>query len=137
MKTYNQLEAEHAELFNKFPMFFAFSNEQFNEGMKKLNVTDKADLYSISGGGFIRKTDSKALDELLTRMETEMQTALKDDTFLLSAIKYELGNREYCITYDATETLETLGFSYDDLQIDERLKRIFLQARKEYLNEID
>ena len=55
---YIDLSSRQQKEWNDFPMFFAFSQEQFSEGLKKFNVTKK-DIYSIESGGFIRKSDSE------------------------------------------------------------------------------
>lgn len=131
MKTanYNALKTKHGEEVNNFPMSFAFSNEQFATGLKKLGAT-REDVVSIGGGGFIRKTDKDAFLALFKRHTEEMEAAMLDDDFLTDAIRYELGNHEYCITGDETDTLETLGVVLDD----ERKVDCFNKARTDYLS---
>lgn len=79
---YLTLKRKHEKEFNDFPMAFAFDDEQFKKGMAKLGLspedTDKA--CSIPGNGFIRKTDSQALSDMLTRHAKEKQDAINGDT---------------------------------------------------------
>jgi hypothetical protein len=130
MKTYSQLNSEHQKRINDFPLGFAFSPKQFAEMLEKLNCKQE-DLLSLGCGGFLRKCDQKAYNELHTGIHKEMKEAMLDDNFLHSAIVYELGNHEYCITGDPEDTLRILGISLND----ERVNRIFKNAVKEYCNQ--
>ena len=85
--TYTELKQKHREEFESFPIIFAFSNSQLEEGLKQLNCT-KEDLRATGAGGFIRKEDTQALKNLIDRHATETTEAFKDDSFLTSAIKY-------------------------------------------------
>jgi hypothetical protein len=78
---YLALKRKHQEEVNNFPMMFAFSNKQFAEGMAKLGLTenDTDKIYSIGGGGYIRKTDSEALSEMFDRHNKEMKNAIDSD----------------------------------------------------------
>ena len=54
--TYAALRERQQEAFNAFPCFFAFSKDQFAEGMAKLGVASEKELYQGIGGMFYRKT---------------------------------------------------------------------------------
>ena len=128
MENYNNLKQRHQKEFNEFPMFYAFSNEQFNEGMKKIGLDPSETnlVYKTSIGGFYRKTDSHRLKKIIDNHIKEMAEAMEDDDFAYEAINYELGNHEYCITYDTSDALEALGLDPENL--DERLKHITRRA---------
>lgn len=113
---------QEAEL-NDFPMFFAFSQKQLDEGMQKLGVVKFDELYRIGGGGFIRKTDSEELQILFSKCREERTRFLANDENLLDSLVYELGDHEYCITRDVQPTLEALG-----LEVDARVNRIMAEA---------
>lgn len=131
---YTELKSKHERLINDFPMGFAFSDKQFEEVKEKLHVTDNSELMSITSGGIIRKSDSKAFKQLFHTMDKETEEALKDDEYLFQGFLYELGNHEYCITYDPEATLDCFGLTVEEVQSDERLLSIFNKARKEYLS---
>ena len=127
---YVELKEKHAKEFGELPIVFAFNSKQFQEGLNKLGVPKEDGIQHIGGGGFMNKKDIPLLSELLARHEEESTAAMKDDTFLLNAIEYELGNHEYIITYDDEETLSVLGLSLAD----PRVNRLFIEARRKYLN---
>jgi len=131
---YVELKEKQSKELEDFPMFFAFNDEQFEEGLKKLNTT-KEEIYSLGLGGFIRKTDSKKFSELLKKYQHEFQKNLKDEKFLYEALLYELKNYEYCITYDYTDTLNFLGL--DIKKFDDNQMKILHEATEEVLKESD
>lgn len=119
----------------KFPMFFAFNEEQLKEGMKKLKVTSHSELLSIGAGGFIRKKDREAFREMMKKNETEHVDKMKDEKYVYNMFRYELANHEYCITYDYEDTLDSLGLTMADVQKTPLLKAQLEKATKDYLKE--
>lgn len=121
------LKQKHQEEVNNFPMVFAFNNRQFEESMEKLGLTadDTDKVYSIGGGGFIRKTDSESLSEMLDRHEKEMDEAIDSDTtgdgFIFDMFSYELANHEYGYTGEIKSTLDALGLSIERINANEKL----------------
>lgn len=130
MNSYYKLKRKHSDRINDFPLRFAFSNKQLKKVIDELGPPET--LVSIGGGGYMRKSDRKAFDELWETNEKEMVEAMKDDGFMEEAIRYELSNHEYCITGDPTETIEILDLDMKD----ERVGRIFEKARRGYLNTV-
>jgi len=125
---------KHQKMINNFNMFFAFSNEQLEEGLKKLNTT-KDNIISVDFGGFIKKEDKEDYLNMLKVMNKESEESLKDDIFLYEGFRYELANHEFCITYDFTDTLEVFGLEEDKLT--EKQNNILFKARKDYLANCD
>ena len=82
MNKYTDLQGKHSKLINDFPMGFAFSDKQFSETKKKMNVTDNNELLSIAGNGFIKKTDRIVYRELMEKIFNEDNEAMKDDEYL-------------------------------------------------------
>jgi hypothetical protein len=133
--TYTELKTRQEKEHNNFPFMFAFSNKQFSEGMKKLGLlpTDTDKILSIGGGGYIRKTDRIALSNMTKRHHKETEKAMQDDQYLYAMFLYELGNHEYCITYDVTDTLSSLGLTVEDVNASERMTKALIRATKDYL----
>lgn len=125
---YADVRKKQGDELNAFPMFFAFSMGQFEQGLKKLSST-KEDVIALPGGGWIKRTDESDLLALFERHSREMEEAMKEDQFLIGSIYYELGNHEYGYTGDPQPTLEALDISLDD----ERVLKCFATARKQFL----
>ncbi len=131
METYHEIKTRHQEEFNSFPMFFAFSNRQFAEGMKKLDLepTDTDKVYGFGGtGGYYRKTDSEKLHGMLEKNEKELLKALENDSFALDALEYELANHEFSLTHDPKPALAALGLDLTDIKKDARLEKLLRKA---------
>ena len=106
---YIALKNKHEKVLNNFSQFFAFSEEQLQDGLKKLNTT-KENICSTGYGGFIRKSDKEAYLKMFELMNKESEEALKDEEYLYNGFRYELANHEFCITYDYEETLNCLNW---------------------------
>lgn len=78
-------------------MFFAFTQESFEKGMKKLglNPLEVDKIYKIGyTGGFYKREDSKMLYKMFERHSKELQKAIKNDKtrdgFIFQMFNYEL-----------------------------------------------
>jgi len=139
MNNYISLITKQRNEFNEFPMMFAFSNDQFKEGMMQLGLdegdTDK--IYSIPGGGFIKKTDSKAFNSLLDRHEKELNDAIESDLtgleFIYDMFVFELNNHEYSYTRDSEPALLGLGLTFSKVIDNPKLLLGFTKACKDCL----
>lgn len=135
MNKYMELREKHQAEVDAFPMFFAFSEKQFEEGMKSLgldpNDTDK--IYKLGNtGGFYRKSDAPAFREMFERHDKEMKDAIAADStgegFIFDMFNYELANHEYGYTHDPEPTLDCLGLTMEDINADPRLLRGWKKA---------
>lgn len=142
MTTYAELRQRQQNEFNALPLGFAFSDKQFKETMRKWGLDPEKDtdkIYSIGYGGFIQKKDAELLHKTRKRHDEEMAAAIAADKtgdgFIYGMFLYELRNHEYGYTGDVEETLNALGYTYDDLQADERLMRGLEKAKEEIMRE--
>ena len=117
---YTEFKKQNSDLLTDFPVFFAFSDEQLTEGLKKLGA-EKEEIVNIGAGGFLKRTDRKAFDVMFKKFETGLQENLKNKAFFCSAFIYELGNHEYGYTYDLTDTMESLDLDFDELTEEQKL----------------
>ncbi len=125
---YDELTEKHREEFNNFPMAFAFTDKQFEEGMKKLGLSrenvDK--IVPLGGGGFIRKSDVNAFNEMTKRQLEEQRQAIKNDKtgeeFIKDMFYSELNNHEYSYTRELDDTLDALDLKIDDINNNKNLK---------------
>lgn len=143
MSSYQEMKERHQQEVNAFPFMFAFSNQQFEEGMRKLglqpNQTDR--IVSIGGSGFVRKSDVQAMKDMFNRHEQERKAALAADTaergHAYQMFLYELGNHEYCITQDITETLEACGLTSEEVNGNPNLCNALTRAIHDYMEKAE
>ena len=139
MSAYTRLKAKHQKEVDAFPLGFAFNEKQFNEMMEKwgLSPDDTDQIYSIGGGGYVRKCDAEAMVEMFKRHEYEMKMARKynGEDYLFEMFKYELANHEYGYTQDLTDTLDALDLTMEEIKADpqmyDALKRA-IAAQEDY-----
>lgn len=116
---YKNLKTKHQREVNEFQgIFFAFNNDQFAEGLKKLELPEGEKVVSIGGGGYIRKTKVDDFIAMMDRHTNERKQIKKDRKLLLDALAYELRNHEYGYTRDVTDAIEALELKLEDIPED-------------------
>ena len=118
---YAELKNQTQKRFNNIPgMFFAFSNEQFNEGIKKvgLNEDDTDQLVRLGGGGYIKKDCKQIMLDAMEQNEKELADFLATEEGLIDALVYELNNHEYSYTGEIDDALDALGLEVKDIPKD-------------------
>ena len=112
MDAYKAMKGRHQKEVNGFPMFFAFNNKQFEEGMAKfgLKADDTEKIYKLGNtGGFYLRTDAPRLFEMFDRQEREQQEAIANDItgdgYIYQMFLHELNDHEYGYTRDPEGTL--------------------------------
>lgn len=135
MNPYLALKEKHQNEVNAFPFGWAFNQSQFDEMMVErfgLTPEDTDKIYSIGGGGYIRKSDSEAMHEMIERHTKEREAAIREnkDDYLYHMFNYELANHEYTYTYDLTDTLNALGLTTGDIEADDRMSDALDRAIK-------
>jgi hypothetical protein len=136
MEKYQDMKKRHQDQLSNFEgMFFAFSNKQFKEGMERIGLTedDTDKICSIGAGGYLLKSQKQAFRDMFENRNKEMTEALKTKDFLLEALRYELCNHEYCITYSYEQTFEALDLSMEKLEALPFGIEVLKKAREEAL----
>ena len=137
MSKYSAFKKSKQQKVDEFPMMFAFSQEQLEEGKARLGVTDNKELLSIGAGGFIRKSDREEFDNLFIQLDKELAENLNDDEFLYEAFLYELANHEYCYSWDLTDSLDVLGLTVEQVKADDRMYSILKKALVQYKEDME
>ena len=137
MSKYSTFKKSKQQKVDEFPMMFAFSQEQLEEGKARLGVTDNKELLSIGAGGFIRKSDREEFDNLFIQLDKELAENLNDDEFLYEAFLYELANHEYCYSWDLTDSLDVLGLTVEQVKADDRMYSILKKAIVQYKEDME
>ena len=138
MNEYIKLKTRQQKEVNALPLGFAFSDKQFTEMMSKwgLTVNDTDKIYKLGRtGGFYRKSDSELIRSTIDRHEKEFAEAVASDPdgtgFIKEMFRYELDNHEYSYTGCAEDAIEALGYTWEDIQNDSKLKNGLMLAIEE------
>lgn len=138
MNLYDELRHKQQQEVNSFPIGFAYNDKQFEEQMAKLGLktTDTNKVVSIGFGGFIRKSDASAFDEMLKRHRKQMEKAIAEDKngtgFVKDMFESELANHEYDYTRDITDTLDALGLTMKEIASKRNLFNGLQKALRRY-----
>jgi len=133
MNKYKALKEKHQKQYNDFyGIFFAFSNERFNEGLKKFNVTAE-DVTAIGAGGYILVSKVKDYKNMLDSFRKEDNESRKELDFCVDMFKYEMANHEYGWTRDLTDTLDSLGLKFEEIKNDSILDKALSIALDNYI----
>ncbi len=133
MESYKEMRERQQQEVNAFPFGFAFSNEQFEEMMKKIPLDDGDKYYSIGAGGYVRGKDIPAMEEMFKRHKAEKQALKKSNKKMYDGFIYELYNHEYIYSEDDATVLGIFGYTVDDLETDKELARIYGKAVSDYM----
>ena len=99
--TYAQYRKQKQEGVNALPLFFAFSNEQFEKAMQErgLTINDTDKIYRLGNtGGFYLKKDAPVIRAYFNG-EDHLAEYMQDYDFAVEAFLYEMNNHEYAINY--------------------------------------
>ena len=129
---YHEFKEKSGDLSNFKGLFFAFNNDQLDEGMKKIGLdpSETSKICSIGAGGYILKTEVKKLIKFFENRDKVFWEHMKDPEFAFSAFNYELGNHEYVITCDPTDALDALGLTIEEVYNNPMYKEQLLKAVK-------
>ena len=140
MNAYEEMKKRHQEEVNALPMYWAFTEERFEEVLKELGLTknDTDKLCNTFGGGFCLAKDAKMIADTLVRHSKEKRSAIEADKtgdgFIKDMFLSELRNHEYTYTLETEETIESCGFTEEQVEADPRLK-LGLEAAAKQLRE--
>lgn len=141
MNKYAELKKKHQKELNKLPMKAAFGKEQFKKMMEEWGLTTTAEdvckIDMLIGGCYCLKKDTHLFEEHFQRTQKELEEFLKDDDNLKSALKYEFSNHECGYTNTPCDALPSLNLTYEKVEKDERLNKIFNDTWDEYLEECE
>lgn len=141
-ETYADMIKRHQTEINDFPCFWAFSQKQLDEGMRKLNLDpyrDKKKITCVMDGMFLLKSNTQKLEDMLARHKKELDDAIKSDVdgkkdgFMYGMFEYELANHEYAYTGDSEEALNACGITYDMLEKNAAMCKALALAEKEVM----
>lgn len=138
MNRYAELKKKHQKELNRLPMKAAFGKQQFKKMMEEWGLTTNAEdickIDMLVGGCYCLKKDTHLFEEHFQRTQKELEEFLKDDDNLKSAFQYEFANHECGYTYTPQDALPPLNLTYEEVEKNERLNKVFKEAWCEYLD---
>lgn len=126
MESYRELKQRHQQEFNALPLFFAFDEQQYQEGLKKVNATSDTPIVKLAGGCYVKQSDFATVKELLDQHKEEhIQNMMNSDIYTYDMLRVELAEREYesnrdlnqilnaCIPNEAKDNIPNLNNTID------------------------
>ena len=146
-KTYQDYCKARQDRVNALPLYWAFSDQQFEEVLKKTGASGPEDFYKGPGGSFYLKTDAPIIHAYLDE-EDPLPELLKDYDWAKGAFIYEMGNHEYHINwqadYDVVNCFANVDYEEGEekgyLSLtgwEEQTKRAYIDARNEFYKKCD
>lgn len=143
---FKQAQQKELDAFMEKHVFFAFSNEQFRDGLEKLDLAHDDKVVSIGAGGFCRKSKAKDFIALLDKKRRGLSERMVDFDFAYYAFMQEMQNHEYEINWQGNwDVLSKFGsIEYSDeaednpviymdaLGFGDETRRAFVNARSDY-----
>lgn len=134
MESYQSIKARHQAEVNAFPIGAAFSDKQLEEMMQKFGLpndkTGYAQIVSLGFGAFIMRKDVPAWNAMAERHEKEMKEFRKSRKELKEGFRYEFANHECQFIRDDDAVCAKFGLTYEEVQNDPELKKIYNEAWK-------
>ena len=134
MNLYVEQKNKYQRKINEFlhrNAFFAFNEQQYKNGLKRLKTTE-SDLQPIPGNGYILKGQAPKLYGLVNEMREARTEAINDPEtglqFARDMFLYELRNHEYLYTADPEEAVNALGYSMNEIKKNAKLKCALQEA---------
>lgn len=90
-------------------------------------------LIHIGGNSYIKKNDEEAYMNAVSSFSKERRELLKDDNFIINMFLYEMENNKSSLLFD-NKVLKECLISEDSFLVDDRLKNLYLQAKKNYIS---
>ena len=91
-------------------VFFAFSNEQFEESKTELQPNEK--YVRLQGGGFIPELQFNSFIKEMVKVQDDFKKAVEENNLKEKHIIYELQNYECFYTMDPNDAINALSDLY-------------------------
>ena len=124
------MEQAQSDLFKKKKVFFAFSNEQFKEGMEKHELSKETQITRLGQGMYCPTTFA---GQVVVELDKIYRDSIQQDIAengIERIIKRELSNHECYYTGHTADCVEKLK-DYPNIT-EEQIKKIFYKNIKHY-----
>ena len=121
------MEKAQSEVFEKYGVFFAFSEKQFKEGCEKVGASPDNKVCELGGGCYCL---SKNADKVVEELEQIRERAITQDieeNGIDNIIDRELANHEAQITGSVADTVDALdGYGIPKEKIVRYYREVYL-----------
>ena len=133
-QAYLDLQEEQRKEIEEFPIAYAFSKEQLEEDLKKLDAKREECVTIFNHGDIVKKENAPKFIDMLKRHTKEVQDELiKGEEFAEAAFLYEMDNHEYAINWDGdADVLGCFSLSEKDI-VNKGLDRAYRRARNKHM----
>lgn len=123
---------------NKTGIFWAFSNQQFEENKTHKDAPDN-EYLSVMGGGYIHKSNVEKLNVFFNTVVPKLKKEFTDNIKMEDLIEYELINHECYYTGDYTKVVNIIKDYYDmsDDKIYEKVKSVYDSTKEKKFDDFD
>ena len=135
---FNELKKEYDEKYNKglkeTGIFWAFSNQQFDENKTHKDAPDN-EYIRIFAGGYIHESNKEKLDNFFKVIAPQLKKDFTDKIDIDDLIDYELINHECYYTGDYEDILSIIKQYYkniSDEELLEKIRKIYLKNYNKY-----
>lgn len=122
-------EKRHTQLFNDCGLFWAFSDEQFNEN--KTTLQDGEKYVAIGSGGYMPKHNVEKFKQGMKDIAKWRKMEIKSNKLEYQQIAYELSNHECYYTGDISDVVGLFSGVYTVKQIQD----VYNKERGKHLND--
>lgn len=128
MSAYTDMRQRHGEETSALPIYWAFTNERFEEILEEMGLKkdDTSQLRRAPGGGFCKAGDAQRIIDTLLRHQRELDGAIAADAtgegFIREMFLYELKNHEYGYTLETEDAVRACGLTPEEVEADQRLR---------------
>lgn len=123
-----EYEKKYHEKFNKTGVFWAFSNQQFEENKTHKEAPD-SEYISVGCGGYIHKSNREKLDNFFKVILPELRKEFVNNINIDDLIDYELSNHECYYTGEWYEIIDLIK-DYEPNIKAEDIKKVFDKNNK-------
>lgn len=123
---------------NKTGIFWAFSNDQFDENKTHKDAPDN-EYISIGAGGYIHKSNIDKYKYFINDIAPKLKADFVSKINIDDLISYELINHECYYTGDYSEVVDIVH-SYYDMPIDEiynKVKNVYMNKNNNDMTDFD
>lgn len=123
-----EYEKKYNEEFNKIGVFWAFSNQQFEENKTHKEAPD-SEYISVGCGGYIHKSNKEKLNNFFKVILPQLRKEFVNNINIDELIDYELSNHECYYTGEWYEIIDLIK-DYEPNIKAEDIKKVFDKNNK-------